>query len=826
METTSIILTLMLVGMAVGTIAWLATLHHRERNAPRVEKERRQEPNESQPATTDAVSQHPQESLQRVADTPLIQGILPPSREHRDGASPKVQLKNAHSDTSLVPVQDAVAEPTQAVALTCEPPQKESHEPIASDESANLATSETPPEMSPQEEPPMEAQKAARVVMEATQKRESEPAQPKEARPCRERAPVRPEDRGGRSRETEPKSESGGETKRRTRASKPEIVCWKREREWILAVELPDDFPEKENVKVVQDGKPLENDEAENGCWRLAQLHGEVVVRVTDADNGRVFRLPLGDDGCLIFKLSGDDRGRHVKRPTSGSCLAVVPQDWERDEALAGPPSIAPEDVCLASYRAHFFELPSKLAFRDANNQSVELASGGPLFQLVGEQIHDASENLGPLFAGEPPRIQVGGGTWDNVRTIILGEEGSGKGRWRTQFEPKAGETQQQMPPELAKRKAGWYFLRFYDEKDELIDSLDFRFCAGLRKVTTSASKPFPSATGHGVTTVEFEHENGWRVIASSPSQNGVTIEQKNNRTILKIPPQPDCDLTRWKISDFAGHNVEATVLLERVWWAVSKADCLPQQWTDQQLVLSRQDLTATSAKALWLRLPKQRWTEFVRLGFSQAAARTYHVPNTKNTVAVPLRDFWDVPDVQTIGEFPLHLWVSHDLTIHTTSPGRLFVRAGCRCCDFSANTEAEVLTHFRANHLRDLFRPLTYNEYREYSDIPSLPAAIYQCGYCSHYVRSDDAINPSSAIYHHVKQCPEARRQAGEGRPVYVSFRVITDVEEIRNNVISSLPSMRMCVKCEEAVFKNYTDEELMEHLTEEHESCLVELR
>ncbi len=53
-----------------------------------------------------------------------------------------------------------------------------------------------------------------------------------------------------------------------------------------------------------------------------------------------------------------------------------------------------------------------KLAFRDGTDRAVVIGSGGPLFQLVGEELHDASENLGPLFAGMPPRMRVDDGAW------------------------------------------------------------------------------------------------------------------------------------------------------------------------------------------------------------------------------------------------------------------------------------------------------------------------------------------------------------------------------------------------------------------------------
>jgi hypothetical protein len=232
-------------------------------------------------------------------------------------------------------------------------------QPPAGKEAMSLAAPEVPLESTPREEPQIEGRKAITSIPEATEDGEGEDTQVDEAKPCRERAPVSPEDRGGRSRATVPKKEGGSEKKRHPRAAKPEIVCLKRQREWVLAVELPEDFPQGQSVTVTQGGNPLEKDETEIDCWRLAQLSGEIIVRVLEDGDERLFKLPLGDEDCLIFKLCGDDRnrGRHVKSPSSGSCLAVVPEEWKRDEELAGAPPYEPEEVRLPGHRAHFFEL-------------------------------------------------------------------------------------------------------------------------------------------------------------------------------------------------------------------------------------------------------------------------------------------------------------------------------------------------------------------------------------------------------------------------------------------------------------------------------------
>lgn len=80
--------------------------------------------------------------------------------------------------------------------------------------------------------------------------------------------PPEPEKRGGRARGTDPRSPERETTKRSPRAPKPEIVCWKQEQEWVLAVEMPESVQLATDLVLVQNGVPLLEDEYERGYWR------------------------------------------------------------------------------------------------------------------------------------------------------------------------------------------------------------------------------------------------------------------------------------------------------------------------------------------------------------------------------------------------------------------------------------------------------------------------------------------------------------------------------------------------------------------------------
>ena len=114
----------------------------------------------------------------------------------------------------------------------------------------------------------------------------------------------------------------------------------------------------------------------------------------------------------LIFKMRKNWKGlgRVVRRPTAGYYLAIVPCEWKRDEEMSGSAPIAPENVQISGYKAHFF------ALRQNENTSIAF-------------------------------IDANGGR------IVIGEEGSGRNRWRTQFSPQESMIDQKMPDVEEKAK-------------------------------------------------------------------------------------------------------------------------------------------------------------------------------------------------------------------------------------------------------------------------------------------------------------------------------------------------------------------------------------
>jgi len=482
------------------------------------------------------------------------------------------------------------------------------------------------------------------------------------------REPLEPGKRGGRPRAPTPDREKQPLQEGKPRRPKSEIVCWKRERQWILAVEVPEELLENSGLAVLQDGSHLPQDESREACWSLGRASGELVVRWNEDEAPREARIPLGEENYLLFKLSGQNQnqGRHVKSPSSGSYLVMVPDDWERDDTLSGPPPAAPEPVSLAGYKAHFFELEKdgdgKIAFSAPTGKSFVIESQALQFELVGSRLNEASGDKGPLFGENPPQIRAPDNQgWKDVGTIVVGAEGSGKGKWRQSFSPIPGGTRQDLPSEVAARKGGWNFLRFYDTNDDLLDSLDFRFICALKKIRILQPSPLPSEDGHRAVRVEFLHELGCSVQPADGLTN-IHIKREDYKTILTIPPDSTYDETRWLVGPVGGPHVEVTILVERLWWGIGEERNAPSEWEDQPFTLSRDDFAATSKRALWLRLPRRRWVDKVLVGFEQPKARPYDVKVTEKTIAVPFREFGDSKEVGDLTkEHSLKVWLERD---------------------------------------------------------------------------------------------------------------------------------------------------------------------
>lgn len=477
---------------------------------------------------------------------------------------------------------------------------------------------------------------------------------------------VAPIDRVGKPRGLEQKSKQGRNSQAGTFRLKAEIICRKRERQWMVIVELPEAFSGNSNVTVFQNMTPLTKD---HESWPLEQVTGNVVVRWNEADISEEKRIVLGEENYLLFKISGQNQnqGRRVKFLSTGIYLVITPDSWELDQSLVDLAPAAPESVSLIGYQAHFFIIDrsngGRIAFRTKENKPISIETKEPSFELIGQLLNDADKNKGPLFGINPPQIRaLSDKEWMNVREVVIGEEGEDRSKWRKVFNPEQGVIEQNLPPEIVERKTGWYFLRFYDINEDLIESLDFRFIQALRAINIHQFSPLPSNTGHQTVSVELVHDPCFKVQPIKTLSKSIQIEYKNEKTILGIPPNPVCDRICCLVDQGDGAQMELHILVERIWWAIGPEDKIPHEWKDKCLALSRIEFTPTSNKAIWIRFPHPRWIRTCHVGFEQVASRCFTVKVAENMIVVPFREFADTYEItERAKDQHLKIWIQYD---------------------------------------------------------------------------------------------------------------------------------------------------------------------
>lgn len=635
-----------------------------------------------------------------------------------------------------------------------------------------------------------------------------------------------PGDRGGRSREpaTKPR-ETEPETKTKPHSLKPETVCWNNEGgwKWIVGIEMPEGL---NILNVTQNGERLEQDNTDESFYRIRRAEGIVKV-IWD---GGEKEIPLVGEkrNYLIFKMRKDWKGpgRLVRYTTTGYYLAIVPQEWERDQQTSGFAISNPESVQLDGYKAHFFYQDLKenmvIGFITANDERIQVESKRPRFQLVGNEIMDASEEMGPLFGEQPPYIQtLDEKEWANVGMIVVGKEGSGRNRWRTQFVPQVSTNEQKLPEEIITRRGGWYFVRIYDKNDDLLESMDFRFSIGLKGISMERYDCLPGPKGYEDVTIQFLHQPDCKVeLMNKDKQHVLKITRESDKTIVAVPPNPDCDKTHWFLSDGDG-KIEVVLLVERIWWSFGTLEIVPTDWVDKPIALTRKEFTAITDKALWVRLPRPRFLRKVDVGFEASKSRSYQVEVEKKELAVPLRDFCDAEEIQNPKEECLfQIFIDYQEKMYSTPLLQIHTHLECKNCEFKTYSQEEALSHLN-EHLSDLVPHLSYEELYERSK-SSIPPAIYKCNYGDFYCPSDDYPSPTGTIIQHVEQVHNCEKAVKDRE---VAFCVISDVDEIRKNVKEiGLPHIYRCQICGEE-FEGDNKELRLNHLQENHKDKLFEI-
>ena len=398
---------------------------------------------------------------------------------------------------------------------------------------------------------------------------------------------------------------------------------------------------------------------------------------------------------------------------------------------------------------------------------------------------------------------------------IVVGEEGRGREDWKSaEISPDLSKAEQDLPLEIMKWKASWFFVRLYDHSEQLLYSMDFRLARGLSAVMINQTTPFPAANGHSATMVEFHHAAECKITPPT----GISPIFSDGRTCADVPAKVEFDKTIWGIAAQDHDPIEISILVERIWWAVAAKEktLSDSEWNDKTLALTRADFFANSDKVLWIRLPKPKWLDEVRVRFTPETAKIFPIKADKQTVPIPLGDFCDSGSLQQIHQAQFSIWTANC----SGTLANVSIRAKCKHCEtFRADSEDAILEHLISpEHSETIFAyvdnltvglmvcihsqcQFSNTSHWIFSSTPPV-RAICQHAECNHVSHSADSDNRANLIKHHVRQ----------------------RYDEYRRNRKIFIPADRKCVLCG-LVIPKATDDDLFKHLSAKYANELYEL-
>lgn len=588
---------------------------------------------------------------------------------------------------------------------------------------------------------------------------------------------IAPGKRGGRHRVTQ--KTSANHTKG-TSQERIELECERHGMAWRIIVELE---TSSRHLRAYQGEIELEKTPA--GAWVLVDLGAP--VRVGDT----VYALSPGQN-FRVFRIGQDGRGRAVLNPSGrGTYLVVVPHGWTLIASELWPRK---QSLGVAGWDGYVCETLEGLRAVDDRGRTMEhFRPEGFQVELTGKDISEF-EGPGPLFVGSPPEVSA---PWQMVSQVVVGHEGQAAPKWR-ETQKISGATWQGFPP--LPTYAGWYFVRFYDQEANLLDSVSFFYMEGLRWVSMQQLQD-------GSTRVIVEHTDVVDIDLANGS-GGELVGRSDGSTKISVPPGPLGNLILVVATDRRdGSELKLPLRLKRVSWAIES-----QPTDDNDLAWTGHPIRVPMLSAK----PASRWSLHVVTSGYGPTPITFRVGS--NLVSLPVSSEHRVV-------MPLHRWAgavtnegSVELILSVGSdewPALVWtLQYRCARCHKTSVERLTMEQHVREQHCLSYHEVTDYQEYQKWARVlrlnVALPDTIYQCLYCNEFIRSDETGGQSmnTAITTHQQAMHRVT-----GRPTKLNWRVVSTMDEIRSVVKQSWPLMGVCDLCKRPIL-------LAEQQWESHES------
>jgi len=522
------------------------------------------------------------------------------------------------------------------------------------------------------------------------------------------RAPrISPEKRGGHPRESA-QTKVDEKPDKRPSYPKPHLIAQRGIGDWQIFIDA--EHATSTDLRIVQSGAALLNEINGAELAIFGPLHNLTTPLEIFCNGSPPIEQTLitKENPALIFRVIQEDFAQSVRYPSRGLNLAVVPTDWRYNAERSGLPMIEPEPFGISGYMVHYYSTDHStvLAFDRPDNEPYELHAAKSRFRLEGRQLKDAELRMGPLFIGDPPMLEADRDALRLVRTIVIGDEGYGTGKWRSAFDLNgiSGDNWP-MPAGIRNQGSGWYFVRLYDADGDLIDSLHFRYISSLRNIEIN------SLRGQGVDdhiSATFTHDGNISVRPSSAFSAlvGEPAASERGLTTFVWPYDASVREVGFEVESH-GKVVRVTVEADRIWWA--RVDPPRQSapiWRATTMEFTPDDFAPVSNVELWIRVPRLA-APTAYLGFNSNDRRKIVIAKSDGTVIVRLHEYSEAPELMRLGTHALQLWIPGSKLESLTEIAKVTVFKKCPWCDKYGAEPAELVTHLLDEHHDELFERL-----------------------------------------------------------------------------------------------------------------------
>jgi len=583
------------------------------------------------------------------------------------------------------------------------------------------------------------------------------------------------------------------------------LICWKKEWKWFLGIKLAEGFEIEKDARLFQNNIELTPEGSRENSYCLINVIDDISVNNSQSqDLLKSFNYPE----ILIFKLLSGNKseGIKVKQINSGDYLIIVPDNWVYNQEIETGSKPIIEEVLQTGLKAYYFYIeentPKDLYFIDNNRDEKFVNNSGDFIELIGNKLENNFEKQGLLFGEKLPALKIKNqAARSRIQKIVIGEEGADKTGWQNQINLFDGTSIIQLADIFNEILSGWYFLRLYDDKDILIDSLDFRYISSVNKINYINSCFTPGNDGHSMITIEIFHTNAFYFPEQSGHYPNIKIDNTlNDKLLISVIPNPNIKEVKLQAKTINGRNVNIFLQVDKIWWSINKGET-PDIWKDTALMLKKSDF---NTKSILIRIPSDLAKGKIGFGFENRELRTYSLRHNLDFISIPLIEYIDSEyEMNSLGRFKFYCEIIFQNERIKFSPCILENQIECRLCSFTTNNIAELFHHLKDIHFDRVFSFPNYDDIQKFLP-PEFPKRIYQCIYCLAeqpvYIKSSSH-NPTEEICKHIE-----REHPGQS----ISFRVENDINEIKNIINKEIPTYLKCKICGEC----FLEEELVGHL------------